>query len=104
MLLKIMRRLDNGFYQGQAWQRCRQAYIAHVGGLCERCMSKGIINAGRVVHHKIHLTEENCRDPRIAYGFDNLELLCQACHEEEHKGIKNYKFDAQGNVIEKVRR
>lgn len=100
----IMRRLNNGFYQGQAWQRCRASYIASVGGLCERCLERGIINAGRVVHHIKHLTEENCTDPKIAYGFDNLKLLCQSCHEEIHRGIKNYKFDAQGNIIEKNRR
>lgn len=61
----------------------------------------GMLNAGRVVHHKIHLTESNYTDPSIAYGFENLMLLCQHCHEEVHKGTKPYKWDADGNLIER---
>lgn len=40
-------------------------------------------------------------DDSLAYGFDNLMLLCQSCHEEIHKGKRQYKFDAMGNVVEK---
>lgn len=96
-----MKRLNNGFYQSHTWRRCRQAYAASVGGLCERCKSLGIITAGRVVHHKIELTEKNYKDEKIAYGFDNLMLLCQSCHEQVHKGKKPYKFDAEGNIVAK---
>lgn len=91
----------NGFYQTKAWTRCRQAYFNSVGGLCERCKAKGIINAGRVVHHKTFLTEKNVSDPSIAYGFGNLILLCQSCHEEVHRGVKRYTFDSEGNIISK---
>lgn len=94
-----MKRLNNGFYQSNTWVRCREAYKKSVGGLCEMCKQSGILSAGRVVHHIIHLTEENCHDPQIAYGFDNLMLLCQSCHESVHRGAKPYKFDSAGNVI-----
>ena len=93
--------LNNGFYQSYAWTRCRQAYIASSDGLCERCKRKGIINAGRVVHHIIEMDEKTCHDPALAFGFDNLELVCQSCHEEIHRGARMYKFDAMGNVQEK---
>lgn len=95
-----MKRLDNGFYQNSAWVRCRKAYIASVGGICERCRSKGILNAGRVVHHITELTPQNYTDPAIAYGFDNLMLLCQACHEEVHRGKKRYVWDKDGRLVE----
>ena len=98
---RLMKRLNNGFYQSPAWTRCRKAYIASVGGICERCAAMGILNAGRVVHHKVHLTEQNCTNPDIAYGFDNLMLLCQSCHEEVHRGKKTYSFDADGRLVER---
>lgn len=94
-----VKRLQNGFYQAKAWERCREAYRKSVGGLCERCKAKGIIQAGRVVHHKIYLTPENCTNPEIAYGFGNLELLCQACHAEEHiRNKRRYIVDDNGFV------
>lgn len=95
-----MRTLSNGFYQSQEWVKCRRAYIAYAGGLCERCKAKGIIQAGRVVHHKTHLTPENYMRPEISLNFDNLELLCQACHEEEHKGKIRYRFTEDGQVVD----
>ena len=91
----------NGFYQSPEWTKCRRAYIAYVGGLCERCKANGIIQAGRVVHHKIHLTAENYTRPEISLSFQNLELLCQSCHEEEHRGKRRYSFTEDGMVVER---
>ena len=91
----------NGFYQSPEWTKCRMAYIAYSGGLCERCKAKGIIRAGRVVHHKIHLTAENYTRPEISLSFQNLELLCQSCHEEEHRGKRRYSFTEDGIVVER---
>lgn len=73
------------FYSSTHWQKCRDGFIAYKRGLCERCLAKGIIKAGRDVHHKIHLTPQNITDPAIALSWDNLELLCKECHEEEHR-------------------
>lgn len=72
-----------------------------MGGLCERCKSRGIITAGRVVHHKVRLTAENYMRPEISLSFENLELLCQSCHEEEHRGKRRYVFSEDGKVLEK---
>ncbi len=55
-----------------------------MGGLCERCLAKGLIVPGYIVHHKIHLTEDNYKDPSVAFNFNNLEYLCKTCHEQEH--------------------
>ena len=100
VLGKEMEKL-NGFYQSPEWVKCRRAYIAYSGGLCERCKAKGIIQAGRVVHHKIHLTAENYTRPEISLSFQNLELLCQSCHEEEHRGKRRYSFTEDGMVVER---
>ena len=72
-------------YRSAAWARCRTAYAKSVGGLCERCLARGLVSPGEEVHHKIKLTPENVDDPRIALNWENLELLCKACHIAEHR-------------------
>lgn len=97
-----MRSVDENFYKSSAWKSTRLAYINNVNGLCERCLAKGLIVSGKIVHHKIHLTRENFLEPEVSLNFDNLELLCHACHNEEHFGKKNnsrYRFDDEGNMI-----
>ena len=98
------RSIDDSFYRRPAWRRCRAAFIKHRvsldGGMCQRCGEQ----LGRIVHHRIHLTREMVDDPAIAYGFDNLELVCLDCHNIEH-GITHrsigvrYAFDPEGNPM-----
>lgn len=80
-----MRSIDNKFYHSKQWADCRNAYISQ-HPLCERCEAKGLIVPAEIVHHKIHLTEDNYRDPSIALNFDNLESVCRDCHNKEHFG------------------
>lgn len=89
------------FYHTAAWKKCRDAYAASVGNLCERCADKGIIRAGYIVHHKEYITEENITDPAVLLSFDNLELLCQDCHNAEHHGDqikRRYFVDSSGRI------
>ena len=72
------------FYNSKSWKDCRQAYIAEVNGLCERCLKKDIVNPGYIVHHIEHLTPNNINDVEITLNFDNLEYLCQSCHSSHH--------------------
>lgn len=89
-----------GFYKSTAWQQCRRAYSAAAGGLCERCLARGIVSAGRVVHHKQHLTPETIGNPGISLAWDNLELLCQDCHAAEHNATqRRYRVDEAGHVL-----
>jgi len=74
------------FYRSQEWQKCRVGYIANVNGLCQRCLRVGRITPGKIVHHKTKLTAENIKDQSISLGWDNLELLCQDCHNYTHHG------------------
>ena len=99
----MAREFTNGFYTSKAWLDCRKAYIKSVGGLCENCLTKGIYRAGKVVHHKKIITPENINNPTVTLNPDNLKLVCQDCHAEEHKKGKNnrFRFDKFGNVVEK---
>ena len=88
------------FYRSQAWQLCRDSYIRSRQGLCERCLANGLISAGKIVHHRSYLTADNIGNPAISLNPDNLELLCQDCHNAEHnqRTPTRYTVDAAGNV------
>lgn len=91
-------RFNDAFYSSQEWIKTREAFASYKGGLCERCLKKGIVQAGEIVHHKIYLTPSNINDPTITLNWDNLELLCRRCHAEEHTG-RRYSIDACGKVL-----
>ena len=98
-----MKEFARKFYASVAWKETRKAYRKSQGGLCERCKAKGLITPGEIVHHKVYLTPENINDPNVTLNFDNLELVCRACHEEEHNSLshkakKRYNVDAFGRV------
>lgn len=86
------------FYSSNAWKECRKAYASSVGGLCERCMESGIYSPGEVVHHKTPLTAWNINDPTITLNWDNLMLVCNACHQQIHSG-RRWKVDEFGRVV-----
>ena len=90
----------HGFYHSKAWEKCRKVYIQSTNGLCERCLGLGIYNAGKIVHHKIPLTESNYQDAAISLNPDNLMLLCHACHEEIHKGKDRFVWTGDGKLVD----
>ena len=93
----VAREFAKWFYNSAAWRRCRNAFFRARFGLCERCGKPGLI-----VHHKKLLTPENINDPTVTLNWDNLELLCQDCHNREHGGASTAEgvaFDQSGDVI-----
>ena len=87
------------FYKSRRWRECREAYAGHVGHLCERCLKKGLVVPGEIVHHKIHITPDNINNPLITLDWNNLELLCRECHAKEHDGInRRYRVDELGRI------
>lgn len=87
------------FYKSKAWQQCRAGYIKSVHGLCERCGKPGYI-----VHHKTYITPRNINNPDVTLNWDNLEYLCQDCHNKEHfekysPVREGFKFDKDGNLV-----
>lgn len=87
------------FYKGTAWRECRAAYSKSVGGLCERCLKRGLYVPGVIVHHKVHLSPDNINDPAVSLAWSNLELLCRDCHADAHRGYeRRFVVDEMGRV------
>lgn len=88
---------SQSFYDSKAWKECRKAYANSKFNLCERCGKPG-----KIVHHKVLLTLGNIDDARTTLAWENLELLCQDCHNAEHISRDtdvNFYFDANGYLI-----
>lgn len=89
------------FYQSKAWHKCRDSYIAD-HPLCERCLKLGDAVPSKIVHHKKWLTPNNINDAEVSLNWDNLESLCQDCHNIEHHGkddALHCVFDVNGQPV-----
>ena len=98
----MAREFAKKFYATSMWRECRNSYAASRGHLCERCISRGVLARGEIVHHKIELTPENIDDPNITLNWDNLELLCRFCHAEVHdqrKKCRRFSIGPNGEII-----
>lgn len=85
------------FYKSKAWRDCRAAFFTEQHGLCQCCGA-----GGKIVHHKIKLTPQNIYDPRVTLDWENLELLCLACHGKEHSRgstAPGTGFDSEGDLV-----
>lgn len=58
------------------WRKNRIWYLRQYP-LCERCEAQGLVVVAILVHHRDHDTQNKTAE--------NLESLCVACHEDEHK-------------------
>lgn len=86
-----------GFYGSKAWEDTRKAYLITQHYLCERCQEPA-----KIVHHKRYITKSNINDTSITLNWDNLEALCQDCHNKEHhkaESTQRYSFDSDGNMV-----
>ena len=65
-------------YKSKQWQHTRQAYLASVGGLCERCYAKGLIADGYL--------EEVTSDGKKSFTniFDEIARLQQKYEDEKN--------------------
>lgn len=88
----------DAFYSSWEWRLCKKGYLESVGGLCERCRAKGLIVPAEEVHHKIRLTINNYKLPEVSLNWKNLEALCMECHKKEHRKVKRWTVDEDGNV------
>ena len=88
-------------YASPAWKHCRESYLQSVSYLCEKCTTAENPNVAKIVHHKVYLTEENINDPEIALAWDNLQAVCQDCHNREHHAVndKRYIFGPDGGLV-----
>lgn len=104
------------FYNTKAWKRNRQAYAISKNCLCERCKRPVYVSGVTdyltkdkrlkyVVHHKTYLNDANFNNDIVALDWNNLELLCIDCHNDEHNPATSTRaglmFDDKGNLIQK---
>lgn len=86
------------FYASAKWKRTQAAVMRAYCYTCQRCGKPA-----KIVHHKVWLTPENITDPNITLNWDNLEPLCQDCHNQEHKQnggdcVDGLTFDNTGHL------
>lgn len=66
-------------YKTSRWLKLRKMKLA-ANPLCERCLRAGAFVPASIVHHKIEAKDDISK----FYDFDNLESICQSCHNKEH--------------------
>jgi len=86
------------FYTTRAWRACRASFLKEKGGLCEICMSKGLIVPAVHVHHKTPIRPETVNNPAVTMNHANLMALCEDCHRAQHT-TKRWRCDEHGRVI-----
>jgi len=80
-------------YKTTEWEKVRQFVIVRDNGLCVLCRKKGKIKPGTQIDHIEELTDKNKHDWNIAYNPENLQLLCDDCHQHKHGrsiGLQNF--------------
>lgn len=90
-----MKDYARAFYASKEWRKLSRLYMESKHYLCERCGGVGVI-----CHHRRYITPRNINDTSITLNMENLECLCQDCHNREHT-CKQSKaiFDENGNMI-----
>lgn len=73
----------NSFYRSYAWQRVRAMALERDNYLCKRCVKQGRLVTANVVHHVVEVKT----DWSLRLDIDNLESVCHACHNAEHKTV-----------------
>lgn len=68
------------FYNSAAWQRARAAALTRDNHLCQPCLRRKHLTPATTVHHIKSLEEA----PELALDLDNLESICESCHNKEH--------------------
>lgn len=88
-------------YHSKKWEKLRKLK-KNISPFCERCLLDGKYTPARIVHHKEYITDQNFMDDNVFFNIENLESLCQDCHNKEHFGEKNnYFFDSNGDIMSK---
>lgn len=107
------------FYTSKKWRNLRDTYAKSQDYICERCFrpcfkkndpeyirlkAEGKDVVFGIVHHIEHINDSNYQDQTLSMNWDNLELLCITCHNQEHMTTtsevrEDVRFDSQGRII-----
>ncbi|WKY44173.1 HNH endonuclease [Eubacteriaceae bacterium ES2] len=58
-------------------------------GKCNRCGTRPKHFSSLIGHHIEELTENNVDDANISLNPENIEIICQQCHNREHRRFGN---------------
>lgn len=98
-----MKEYAEWFYKSTRWKKNRAAFLASKLYVCERCQNRNGI--GNIAHHKEYITPDNITDEEVTMNWDNLECLCQTCHNKEHHREEaevirdGLTFDSSGQLV-----
>lgn len=93
------------FYASAAWRRVRAYVLMRDGGMCCECMRQ--YRAGKqvrpraatLVHHIVPYKDA----PDRALDIDNLEALCDKCHNQIHDALDAARHGAGAQAGQGVR-
>lgn len=74
-------------YNTTTWRNLRRAHLME-HPLCEECLASGRIRTATQVHHIKEISRANSILEMQDIGFNpnNLQSLCDECHQKKHKG------------------
>lgn len=80
------------FYTSNDWRKFREVFLserlARDGEFIDEETGERIIDKSKaILHHKIHLTEENVNDVNISLNPQNIELVSERTHEILHNKL-----------------
>ena len=77
-------------YQDKRWKIIRAEKL-RISPLCEMCQAEERTTLAQEVHHIIPFSYG--RNPAqvdgLAFDMDNLQSLCEPCHEQAHMKLRN---------------
>lgn len=79
-VIDYIREHGEAFYLLTVWKHKRKEILVKYHNECQRCKREHKLTRATMVHHKKHLKEF----PELALADDNLEPLCDSCHNIEH--------------------
>lgn len=68
------------FYKSKDWMKVREDVLIRDNNECQMCKAQGRVSLAQCVHHKKHLKDY----PMLALDINNLQSLCNACHNSIH--------------------
>jgi len=72
-------------YQSRQWRELRQALIIERGLHCQLCGRMVSHPSNLIGDHIEELTPDNVNNPAISLNPDNVQLICEDCHNQKHK-------------------
>lgn len=88
-------------YKSRQWRSLRKRKLL-ANPFCERCLKQGIYKAAKIIHHIEYINSDNYMKDEVFLNINNLESLCQECHNKEHfEQQEEYFFNDSGDLIKK---